>query len=400
MSMSEFEKQFHSEGDNLFSLSITEPSLPADFNEEDVAFAQELSQLFSPEKEELPPFFVQTLFEAEDPRYTPLDHGFAQKTSARVFRSLKLRRRLFSQQRSVLHSVVGALQEIISRKTLLTWAATLMLIMLFTVAFTAPSFVEGVAMLLHGAPAGVLKVHNYPRVVHHHTPPSYHDPTLPTRINLLAAEQQLHFNIYWPQYMPSNYSLAAIDIYEDPHNNWADGPVVELVYDLDAGNAPLKGTGQIVIREFKPLTQTLQVVQDDAAYPIQPDANGNPRAIYVDGQWLTRGKLAHIWAYGGRSEVIYQQDGVVFWIAGDQRDGIGKKALWAVAQSLHILPFTHPTLLKDAVATLLWAGDTINGPFLNDVVAIFSDNSNPYYLSLSSYISGKPTSLKNPARGH
>src|SRR6266566_4915202 len=72
MSMSEFEEQFHSEGDNLFSLSITEPSLPADFSEEDVAFAQELSQLFSPEKEELPPFFVQTLLEAEDPRYIPL----------------------------------------------------------------------------------------------------------------------------------------------------------------------------------------------------------------------------------------------------------------------------------------------------------------------------------------
>ena len=400
MSMSEFEKQFHSEGDNLFSLSITEPSLPTDFSEEDVAFAQELSQLFSPEKEELPPFFVQTLLEAEDPRYIPLDHEFAQKTSARVFRSLKLRRRLFSQQRSVLRSMVGALQEIISRKTLLAWAAVLMLIMTFTVAFTAPSFVEGVAMLLHGAPAGVLKMHHYPKEVHHYTPPSYNDPTLPKPINLLAAEQQLHFKIYWPQHMPSNYFLAAINIYEDPHNNWADGPVVELVYSLNADSAPLKGTGQIVIREFKPLIQTLQVVQDDAAYPIQPDANGNPRAIYVDGQWLTRGKVARIWAYGGRSEVIYQQDGVVFWIAGDQRDGIGKKALWAVAQSLQVLPFTHPTLLKDAVATLWQAGDTINGPFLNDVVAVFSDNNNPYYLSLSSYISGKPTAPKNPTRGH
>src|SRR5436305_14824499 len=100
MSMSEFEKQFHSEGDNLFSLTITEPSLPADFNEEDVAFAQELLQLFSPEKVELPRFFVTTLLYPEDPRHTALDHGVAQNTTARVLRSLKPQRRLVSQHPS------------------------------------------------------------------------------------------------------------------------------------------------------------------------------------------------------------------------------------------------------------------------------------------------------------
>src|SRR5437588_558530 len=130
MSMSEFEKHVDREGDDLSSLFITEVPLPADFSEDDVAFAQELSQLFSPEEEVLPPFFAQTLLAAEDPRYVALDHGFAQKTSARVFRSLKLRRRLFSQQRSILRAIVGALHEISIRKSLLAWASVLMLIMI------------------------------------------------------------------------------------------------------------------------------------------------------------------------------------------------------------------------------------------------------------------------------
>lgn len=399
MSMSEFEKHLQSEGDNPFSLSITGASLPDDFSEDDIAFAQELSQLFSPEEEMLPPFFVQTLLEADDPRLVPLDHGFAHKTSARVFRSLKLRRSLFSQERSTVRSILAALQEITRRKSLLAWAAVLMLIMIFTVAFTAPSFEEGVAMLLRGAPAGVLKVHRYPNVVHNRPPALVDNSTLPTSLNLLAAEQQLHFNIYWPQYKPANYSLAAINLYEDPNNNWADGPVVELVYNLDPDRL-VRGTGELVIREFKPLVQTLQVVKDDAAYPIEPDANGNPRAIYVNGQWLTPNKFVHTWAYGTRSEIIYQQDGVVFWIAGDQRDGIGEKALWGVAQSLQIVPlFANPMFTKNATATIL-QGDTMNGPFSTDLIAIDNGSDNPYYLSLSSYISGKTTIPQNPTHVH
>ena len=32
-------------------------------------FAQELSALFAPDKEEIPPYFVHTLLESEDPRF-------------------------------------------------------------------------------------------------------------------------------------------------------------------------------------------------------------------------------------------------------------------------------------------------------------------------------------------
>src|SRR5437588_12379096 len=120
MSMSEFEKHVDREGDDLSSLFITEVPLPADFSEDDVAFAQELSQLFSPEEEVLPPFFSQTLLAGEDPRYVALDHGFAQKTCARVFRSLKLCSRLFSHQRSILRAIVGAVDDNMIRRRQLT----------------------------------------------------------------------------------------------------------------------------------------------------------------------------------------------------------------------------------------------------------------------------------------
>jgi hypothetical protein len=185
--------------------------------------------------------------------------------------------------------------------------------------------------------------------------------------------------------------LTTINFYEDPSNTWADGPMIELIYDLAIPDNQIKGTGQIVIREFKPTQQVLQLVQDGAATAIDPDQNGNARAIYVDGQWSRRGKLQPLWISGGRSEVIYQQDGVVFWIAGDQRDSIGKKALWSIAQSMQPLSFTRPTLLKGELATLLADDNSSGSPFSNDVLVIFPDNSNdsPYYISVSSYLYGK-----------
>jgi len=86
MSMSEFEEQRDTEELKLPSLSRRGATLPADFSEEDLAFVNELDILFELEEEQMPPYFVQTLLEPEDPRFLPVDQGFEQKTSARVFR--------------------------------------------------------------------------------------------------------------------------------------------------------------------------------------------------------------------------------------------------------------------------------------------------------------------------
>ncbi len=278
-----------------------------------------------------------------------------------------------------------------------------MLIMMLTVAFTAPSFEQGVSMLLRGSTSGVLKVKSYPNHVHHNYPVLRSFNRHPIEVPLITTERVLHFTIYWPRWIPANYALDSINVYEDPGNTWADGPILDLVYDVDTSRIHPKGTGQIVIREFKPLEQVLPVVQDGNAYAIGADRYGdNPRAIYVDGQWVSIGKMpAQTWGRGGRSELIYQLNDVVFWIAGDQRDGINQKALWTLAQSLQIIPLTPHSLMKNVLVTILLPENSnlAGGPFTNDIlyVASLDGTAGQYYMTLSAYMSGK---LSPTTTGH
>ncbi len=396
MSMSESDQQLDSDGDknNNYSLPTQGHAIPTDFGEEDLAFVEELNCLFSPEEEDLPPYFVQTLLEAEDPQYYPLDPGFEKKTSARVFRHLKLRRRLYHDPRTLLGALSTGISDIYARRSLLALTAAFVFIMLITVAFTAPSFGEGVTMLLQGARGGVYQVNHYPNQVHRRS----HDAAnpQPREITLTAAQQQLHFKMFWPQYTPQNYSLdSQYLLYQvkDEHQPWADGQIVELVYNLPETRAAPKGTGQIVIREFKPFENVLQVVQDDAAFTIQPDQFGRPKAIYVNGQW--RPTNGNVWAYGGRSEVIYQQNGVVFWIAGDQRDGIGEKILWKIAQSMQTIPFNHLMAMNGETTYMTRAPlDDVHDPFVTDILVIPDGSPDGmYFMNVSSYQAAK-TALK------
>ncbi len=197
--------------------------------------------------------------------------------------------------------------------------------------------------------------------------------------------------MYWPKSLPGNYALDSVYLYQTADTPWADGPVVELVYDV-YGVIP-KGTGQIVIREFKPNEDVLQLVQDNAAHPIQTDQHGQPQAIYVDGQWIPH-SMAFLWAAGGRSELIYQQNGVIFWIAGDQRDGLGEKSLWRIARSLHTITFSHTFMLMTGEETLVTQaslGDA-HDPFATDVLVIYPDGSpnGANFITMSSYLSEKP----------
>ena len=263
-------------------------------------------------------------------------------------------------------------------------------------------------MLLHDSYTGVLRVKHSPdpdHVRHQQLPVLNTYNTSPKQVPVTTAARMLKFNIYWPQSLPANYILDSINVYVDSYI-WADGPIVDLVYDADTSHIGHKGTGQIVIREFKPLEQVLQVVQDGNAYPINLDQYGyNPSAIYVDGQWLASGKISpQIWGRGGRSEVIYQQNGVVFWIAGDQRDGIGQKVLWKLAQSLQTMSFMPHLLLNNEKATILQPNslDPNNSPFSSEILSIASidGTDSQYYVSLSDYIQGKLGSSKTTSHGH
>lgn len=397
MNMSEFDNQKNNDQENEPSLRAIQTSLPADFSEDDLEFAQELGVLFAPEDEELPPYFVQTLMAAEDPHYLPVDHHFAQKTSARVFRSLRLRRHLFPARPSSISAIVDTLRDALSRKVILAWAATFVLLMTFTVAFTAPSFERGMVMLLQGARSGILRVHHYPAHVNRRRYLADENADAPLLISMFDTQQQLHFKMYLPNEMPANYSLSAINLYEDPTNTWADGPVLELVYS-ESGSAVVKGTGEIVIREFLPEQDVLQVVQDGAAQPIKLDQSGNAQAIYVQGEWLPRGKFnSSVWSYVGRRELIFQQNGVVFWIAGDEHDGINQNSLWSIAQSLQPVTYLHSSPGEGNTTVTVLQSDNSSGPFANDVLALFSNDGvdGPYYLNVSSYIAGSNNSPGN-----
>jgi hypothetical protein len=396
--MSEFDKQLNNESDDILSLSALEQVVPSDFGEDDLVFARELNSIFSPEQEELPPYFVQTLLASEDQLFRPVEPGFELKTRARVFRRLKLRRRLFHAPRSAFDALITGLSNIYARGSLLASIIAFTLIMLVTVAFTAPSFASGMEILLHGAPVGVYQVNTYPRTVHsasyQHKFPQNNANNQFKQITLLAAQQQLHFEIYWPQSLPSNYALESINLYHGADQSYFNGPIIELVYSLN-GVTP-RGTGQIVIREFMPNEDVLQVVPDKAVQLIQVDHYGQPAAVYVDGQWV--GRYLPRWSYGERSELIYQKNGVGFWIAGDQFDGIGQKTLWKIAQSLQTTHFNRMMLMRgDTTYVSQTDLENVLDPFTHDLIVTHADD-NPnsvYYISLSAYQTETPIPQKN-----
>ena len=406
MSMKEFDQELNNESNENLSLAGLEQEIPPDFGEDDLAFAHELNSIFSPEREELPPYFVQTLLASEDQLFRPVEPGFEHKTRARVFRRLKLHRRLFHIPHSTYDAFVSGLGSIYARGSLLVTAFVFMLLMSVTVAFTAPSFATGMAILLQGAHSGVYQVNAYPKSVHilthKHRVAQNNVVDEPRQITLLEAQQQLHFKIYMPTSLPANYALNSIYLYQKTEESWTDGPFIKLVYSLNGVKS--KGTGQIVIREFLPNEDVLQVVQDKAVHPIQVDKNGQPTAIYINGQWQAINRLEHRWVYGERSELIYQQNGILFWIAGDQNDGIGEKELWNLAQSFRTISFNQYILMRSDMpsVTQAYLGDVLD-PYSQELVIVYPDD-NPsgaaYYLSVSAEQPTTPISPQISTHGH
>lgn len=367
MSMSEFNKDSQEAQERL---SLREKVLPDDFSEEDRAFAQELEALFALDQEEIPPYFAQTLLEPEDARYHIVEPGFEQKISVRVFRRLMLPRRLFRSRRASLNAVVGILPV---RRPLLTFVAACLLFMACTVAVTGTSFAAGLNLLLTGAHSGVLLVHNYPGGL---AAPVHHSQkgTVPRdRMDLLEAQRQLHFPMYWPLAVPSGYTLEGIYLRQEKNQSWADGPVAELDFAYALPGVPPHGTGHIAICEFKPVGKIFQVVQLGAAHLIKIDASGHAQAIYIDGQWLFLNNASYDWVYSGRSELIYEHNGVIFWIVGDQRDGIDRNVLLKIASSLEILDINRVVHMEGRTDEVTFADSDSSWLFAGQVV--YQDNS-------------------------
>jgi hypothetical protein len=148
MSTSEFEGEENSVEDEFASLSQPSRDMPADFNEGDLAFVEELNTVLALPEEELLQYHVQTLLEASDPRFQPVDQGFEQKILARVLRRLYLPRRLFSARPPSLSSMLSEMRALPAHRSLFAFTALLMLFMIVTVVFTSPSFASGLEILL------------------------------------------------------------------------------------------------------------------------------------------------------------------------------------------------------------------------------------------------------------
>jgi hypothetical protein len=359
MSSSEFERHLPGPEDDLSLPSVQPRDLPDDFSKEELEFAQELEELFAFDQEELPPYFAQTLLQSEDPKFQVPGPRFEQKISTRVFRRLHLRRRLY---RSSQPSFTALIKDLPVHRSFTALVAACLLFMVVTMIYTGPLFASGLSFLWIGAHSGVLQTRVYPQVTatpqHHTHTPSFSMIAGPKEIDYLQAQNELHFPIYLPETMPTNYDLNDIYLYQNNNQGWADGPLIQLSYTYQLPGVTPHGTGRIVICEFKPLGRVVQVVKFGSAQLMRLDG-GHAQAVYVNGEWVRVNNASHDWVYGMRSELIYEHDGVVFWIVGDQRDGVDSLALSNIASSLQSFNMQGGSHRSDDLMSVI--ADSMNG---------------------------------------
>jgi hypothetical protein len=340
-------------------------SYPADFTSDELQFAEALHGLFSPEREELPPLYVNTL--TGDLSSRPMDPGFEQKMTYHVFSRLGLPRSpLFAAVPSASarqhHRV---LQRVGRAGAALTACA--MIFMALSVIFASPSFASGLRILL--GHSGVQQVQSYPT----HVRPS---ASMAPQSKAVGYAQRPMNLIDWFGHKVGNYTFENVEVLAP--QEWSDGPIVDLRYKLATDSA---GSGELSVREFHiapTLSSVLQVVAEGSATPVKVgDLNG----VYVDGQWAHQG-LKTYWFMGVREELIVEQDGLIFWIVADQRDGLTASGLVAAAQQLTSIPLA--SLLPAHLGLRTVNGDlrdALSNPTGDDVFALVpilgSTNGNP-----------------------
>jgi hypothetical protein len=335
---------------------------PEDFSQEEASFASEMRELFSPECEQLPPLYVQTLL--EDVRHAPAEPGYEQTLTYRVFRRLKLARVLLPEgmrqawrPRTLWANLrESALQ--LSRPAASALGGAL-LVMLLTVFLTGSSFAAGLQILI--GHSGVVQVQRYPANVRaSRTHADTHASA--TASDPLTVDPSMP--LAWLGPAAGDYSYAGAQL-QDPQS-WTQGPIVELQYQRTQG---AQGTGLLDIREFRVSPQyaaVLQVVQ--AGYAWQTTADGTA-AVYVDGTWSLRNVNPlknesplpfYTWIPGQHSELILERNGVVFWIVGDQRDGLDESGLVQMAGQLKDVTFNA---LQPSARAVRIVGDSLTASF-------------------------------------
>jgi len=310
--MSGFEHSSGPEAEHLESL------FPNDFSPDEIEFATELRQFFAVEREELPPLYVQTLL--QDERCLPVPLGYERAVTTRVFTRLCLGFARVTAKRAVLLSGSSLVETIAqvnasSRKAVASVGMVVMA-MVMTMLFTSPSFAQGLQVLL--GQTGVQQVASYP---------AEGDITDASQLGVAVSHSTFIPSWLGPAYADYRYQ-AAWTLAPEP---WSKGPIVEVQYGLPT---PTSGSGVIDIREFQVSDQyaaVLQVVQAGAANEIKVDGTS---AVFVDGAWQTQASRRSTWMYGTRSELIFERNGVIFWIVGDPHSGMNQERLIDISRQL------------------------------------------------------------------
>lgn len=293
---------------------------PADFTTDEAAFAAELRGLFSPEREELPPRYVETLL--GEPRQRPLENGFEQKLAYRVFRQLNLPRPpLFDLPATRRTGRMAVLARRLGQVSATAMISSLLL-MLMSVFIAGPSFAAGLRILL--GQTGVQQVANYPTTV---------QTAAPSASTSAAQTLPPDALVLWPGRSVHGYTYAGMSLLTG--EGYSAGPVIELNY-FQQGDTHT-GSGLLTVREFRlapGLSRVLQVVADGSVTTVKIN---DQQGVFVDGKWQQFGPK-HMWVAGGKGELIMEQGDQILWIVADQRDGIDATQMVAIAKHLTPTP--------------------------------------------------------------
>lgn len=296
---------------------------PDDFTLEDKQFATELHDLFPIEHEELPPLYIETLLGSDI--CTPLESSDVRRMIYQVRRKAGLpRKRLFTRQWAPgawasdlsVDDVTSAVKRV--SKPVLAVVTLLIFCMLGSMYLATPSFAQGVRLLFGNT--GAQQVVRYPGNV-------------ATEQHVTATKSPVAtMPVFWLGASTNDFVYQGMRTL--PQEQYSRGPILDIQYVLSERTSQQTGSGLIDIREFQisdAWSAVLQSVQAGSASVVS--VNGLP-AVYVDGMWVTAPGQRTTWQSGTRSMLIFEQQGVIFWIVGDQRDGMGQAQLVQLASQM------------------------------------------------------------------
>ncbi len=351
--MSGFERSNSPERHDASGLS--DDRWPDDFTLEDERLAAELHDFFPIEDEELPPLYIQTLLDSETQK--PLTNGDVRRMIYKVRRAVGLPRQpLFTRQwapSAWAHEISAKnMTRAIKRasRPMMAMVALMIFFMLGSMYLATPSFAQGLRLLF--GDTGAQQLAQYPGHVtaekHVAAPPTEHVAAMP---------------VYWPGATAGDYIYQGMRA--QSQEQYSRGPIIDLQYVLGERTSLQTGSGILDIREFQiadSLSAVLQSVQEGSTSVTS--VNALP-AVYVDGMWVIAQGQRPFWQSGARSMLIFERDGVIFWIVGDQRDGLGEAQLVQIASQM--TPTTMNSLVQSDLLSVRLVGAQLSASLRNPI---------------------------------